>query len=172
VAQAPRHRCLTVGRTGRRQRIAELYRLASRPRVRYTRGAGLRALGMTVFLTTHYMDEAEYLADRVAVIAAGQIVAEGTPGTLGGRERAAVEIRFSLPDGTDVTDLPVGVQACVIDRSGTRLVLKAQAPLDVLGPLVPWAQTNGHDLDDLDVRRPSLEDIYRQLTAPDGAAPP
>ena len=54
--------------------------------------AGLRALGKTVFLTTHYMDEAEHLADRIAVIAAGRIVAEGTPETLGGRERMAAMI--------------------------------------------------------------------------------
>src|SRR5487761_417681 len=62
--------------------------------------AGLRALGVTVFLTTHYMDEAEHLADRVAVIAGGRIVAEGTPVTLAGRQHAAAEIRFSLPPGT------------------------------------------------------------------------
>ena len=61
---------------------------------------GLRALGKTVFLTTHYMDEAEQLADRIAVIAGGRIVAEGTPGTLGGRNRMAAAIRFTLPDGT------------------------------------------------------------------------
>jgi ABC-2 type transport system ATP-binding protein len=126
--------------------------------------AGLRALGVTVFLTTHYMDEAEYLADRVAVIAAGQIVADGTPATLGGRESAAVEIQFSLPAGTEVSELPEAVQARVVDRGATRLVLRARTPLDVLGALVPWAQAHGLDLADLDVRRPSLEDIYLQLT--------
>src|SRR5918912_3919895 len=63
--------------------------------------SGLRELGKTVFLTTHYMDEAEHLADRIAVIAAGRIVAEGTPETLGGRERMAARVRFTLPDGTD-----------------------------------------------------------------------
>jgi ABC-2 type transport system ATP-binding protein len=133
---------------------------------------GLRALGVTVFLTTHYMDEAEYLADRIAVIAAGQLVAEGTPQTLGGRQSAAVEIRFSLPKGADVAELPDAVQACVVDRSGSRLVLQAQTPLEVLGPLVPWAQARGHQLDDLDVRRPSLEDIYLQLTTAHGTGSP
>ena len=72
--------------------------------------SGLRATGVTVFLTTHYMEEAEYLADRVAVIAEGRIVAEGTPGTLGGRERAEAEIRFSLPPNTTVNDLPEPLQ--------------------------------------------------------------
>jgi ABC-2 type transport system ATP-binding protein len=132
--------------------------------------AGLRELGMTVFLTTHYMDEAEYLADRVAVIAAGQIVAEGTPGTLGGRESAAVEIRFSLPAGADVSDLPESLRASVVDRQGARLLLTAETPLTVLGRLVPWAEACGYTLADLEVRRPSLEDIYLQLTGANGAA--
>src|SRR6202030_3429508 len=67
---------------------------------------GLRALGKTVFLTTHYMDEAEALSDRIAVLAAGRIVAEGTPGTLGGREAMAATIRFTLPDGLARGDPP------------------------------------------------------------------
>ena len=58
----------------------------------------LASLGKTVLLTTHYMDEAQYLADRVAVIADGRIVAEGAPGTLGDRNRAAAHIRYRLPD--------------------------------------------------------------------------
>jgi ABC-2 type transport system ATP-binding protein len=132
--------------------------------------AGLRALGMTVFLTTHYMDEAEFLADRVAVIAEGRIVAEGTPSALGGRESAAVEIRFSLPAGADVSDLPESVRANVVDRQGARLLLKAETPLTVLGRLVPWAEACGYPLADLEVRRPSLEDIYLQLTGANGAA--
>ena len=61
--------------------------------------AGLRKLGKTVFLTTHYMDEAEYLADRITVLSAGRIVAEGTPRTLGGRDRMNTAISFTLPDG-------------------------------------------------------------------------
>ena len=64
-------------------------------------------LGKTVLLTTHYMDEAQALADRVVVIAAGRIVAEGPPESIGGRASASVHIRFSLPDGVDPADLPV-----------------------------------------------------------------
>ena len=71
--------------------------------------AGLRALGKTVFLTTHYMDEAEYLADRIAVLSAGRIVAEGTPRTLGGRDRMNTSISFTLPDGLVPRDLPAGL---------------------------------------------------------------
>ena len=71
--------------------------------------AGLRTLGKTVFLTTHFMDEAEYLADRIAVLSAGRIVAEGTPRTLGGRDRMNTSISFTLPDGLVPRDLPAGL---------------------------------------------------------------
>ncbi len=67
--------------------------------------AGLRKLGKTIFLTTHYMDEAEYLADRITVLSAGQIVAEGTPRTLGGRDQMTSAISFTLPAGLAVRDL-------------------------------------------------------------------
>jgi ABC-2 type transport system ATP-binding protein len=60
---------------------------------------GLRGAGVTIMLTTHYMDEAQALADRVAVMAGGQIVAEGTPSDIGGRDTARSRIRFALPDG-------------------------------------------------------------------------
>ncbi|WP_326847266.1 hypothetical protein [Streptomyces kaniharaensis] len=127
--------------------------------------AGLRALGVTVFLTTHFMDEAEHLADHVTVISDGRIVAEGTPGTIGGRQRAAAEIRFTLPPGTPVTVLPRPVRDALVDGAGGRLVLRTASPLTVLGPLVGWAEAEGHDLADLEVRRPSLEDVYLTLTA-------
>jgi ABC-2 type transport system ATP-binding protein len=126
--------------------------------------SGLRALGVTVFLTTHYMDEAEHLADRVAVIAAGQIVAEGTPATLAGREHAAAEIRFSLPPGTTVAELPEPVRCALAGNDGDRVVIRAESTVSVLGPLIRWAESAGADLDDLDVRKPSLEDIYLALT--------
>jgi len=126
--------------------------------------SGLRELGVTVFLTTHYMDEAEHLADRVAVIAQGQIVAEGTPATLGGREHAAAEIRFSLPPGTTFDELPEPVRSACADKDGNRMLVRAASPVSVLGPLIRWAEAKGSDLADLDVRRPSLEDIYLSLT--------
>jgi ABC-2 type transport system ATP-binding protein len=129
--------------------------------------SGLRALGVTVFLTTHFMDEAEQLADRVMVISGGVIVAEGTPGTLGGRERAAAQIRFSLPPGTAVDDLPEPVRNAVIGHDGERVLLRAPSPIAVLGPLISWAKGCGSDLADLEVRRPSLEDVYLALTSPE-----
>jgi ABC-2 type transport system ATP-binding protein len=126
--------------------------------------SGLRELGVTVFLTTHYMDEAEHLADRVAVIARGQIVAEGTPATLAGREHAPAEIRFSLPPATTVDELPEAVRAAVASVDGERVLVQASSPVVALGPLIRWAETRGAELADLDVRRPSLEDIYLALT--------
>jgi ABC-2 type transport system ATP-binding protein len=134
--------------------------------------AGLRRLGVTVFLTTHFMDEAEYLADRVMVIADGRVVAEGPPGTIGGRQRAAAEIRFTLPPDTRPDDLPVTVREALADGNGQRVVLRAPSPIPVLAPLIDWAQARGVDLSDLEVRRPSLEDIYLELTAPPEAAAP
>ena len=89
---------------------------------------GLRSLGKTVFLTTHYMDEAEHLADRIAVIAGGRIVAEGTPGTLGGRNRMAATIRFTLPAPSTPADLPPELRSLAIDEDGRRVALSTETP--------------------------------------------
>jgi ABC-2 type transport system ATP-binding protein len=124
---------------------------------------GLRSLGKTVFLTTHYMDEAEELSDRIAVIAGGQIVAEGTPGTLGGRNRMASTIRFTLPEGTSADDLPPELRALLAGEDG-RVTLTSDTPLAHVGALAEWAAARGIDLPDLDVRRPTLEDVYLELT--------
>jgi ABC-2 type transport system ATP-binding protein len=124
---------------------------------------GLRDLGKTVFLTTHYMDEAEQLADRIAVIARGRIVAEGTPGTLGGRSSMAATIRFTLPEGTGSDELPPELRALLTGEDG-RVTLTTDTPLAHVGALADWARTRSIDLPDLDVRRPSLEDVYLQLT--------
>jgi ABC-2 type transport system ATP-binding protein len=126
--------------------------------------AGLRDLGKTVFLTTHYMDEAENLADRIAVIAAGQIVAEGTPGTLGGRGRMPATVRFTLPDGVGADALPETLRSVVRGSTNGRIALETQQPLLDLKVLAEWALARGLDLSDLDVRRPSLEDVYLELT--------
>jgi ABC-2 type transport system ATP-binding protein len=123
--------------------------------------AGLRDLGKTVFLTTHYMDEAENLADRIAVIAKGRIVAEGTPGTLGGRERMAALIRFTLPGGLA---LPEALRRNARSATDGRVVLESREPLADVKALAEWALGRGLDLPDLDVRRPSLEDVYLELT--------
>jgi len=124
---------------------------------------GMRALGKTVFLTTHYMDEAQALADRVAVIARGEIVGEGSPDQLGGREQAASEISFQLPPGVGVDQLPEGVGADAAATNG-RIVLRSGDPTQALNRLTGWALERGVELSRLEVRRPSLEDIYLELT--------
>ncbi len=124
---------------------------------------GLRDLGKTVFLTTHYMDEAQALADRVAVIAAGSIVGAGTPDEIGGRGEAASEISFGLPEPFEPGDLPAEVGAASAIGNG-RLTLRTVEPTAVLNRLTGWALQRGIELDRLEVHRPSLEDVYLELT--------
>jgi ABC-2 type transport system ATP-binding protein len=126
--------------------------------------AGLRQLGKTIFLTTHYMDEAEYLADRITVLAGGRIVAEGTPKTLGGRDRMTAVIRFTLPDGLVPGDLPAGLGPLAEAMPNGTTVLRSESPLVHVQMLADWALGRGIDLPDLDVRRPTLEDVYLTLT--------
>ena len=124
---------------------------------------GLRDLGKTVMLTTHYMDEAQALADRVAVIASGRIIAAGTPDDLGGRRDAECVISFELPGGDSAT-----VQAAVAgewSRTNGRLSLRTGDPTRSLHELTGWALDNGIGLEGLEVTRPSLEDVYLELTA-------
>jgi ABC-2 type transport system ATP-binding protein len=115
--------------------------------------------GKTVLLTTHYMDEAQELADRVAVIAAGQIVAEGPPDSIGGRDRAAARISFNLPADVSVADLPV--KGAV---HGRRVSLESTETTRVLHSLTSWAVERGIELERLEISRPTLEDVYLEVT--------
>jgi ABC-2 type transport system ATP-binding protein len=126
--------------------------------------SGLRELGKTVFLTTHYMEEAQRLADRVAVIAAGEIVARGTPADLGDREQRPAEISFELPDRLAPSDLPPEIAAAARVENGA-VKLSSDQPIELLHRLTGWALERSIDLEGLEVRRPSLEDIYLELTA-------
>jgi len=105
------------------------------------------------------MDEAQYLADRVAVIAAGRIVAEGTPETLGDRNLAGARIRYRLPAGLAPPDKLPGIT----DADGFTMITSANVVQD-LHRLTGWAIDNRIALDGLEVTRPSLEDVYLQLT--------
>jgi ABC-2 type transport system ATP-binding protein len=121
----------------------------------------LSSIGKTVFLTTHYMDEAQNLANRVAVIAHGTIVAEGPPGSLAGRERMKTRIRFRLPPGAPEPDRaphrsPDGSYEILADQEGTTKLVH---------DLTAWALESGFVLDDLEVTPPTLEDVYLELTA-------
>ncbi|MDQ2939802.1 MAG: ABC transporter ATP-binding protein [Actinomycetota bacterium] len=126
--------------------------------------AELRELGKTIFLTTHYMDEAQRLADRVAIIARGEIVASGTPQDLGDRESEPTTISFRLADGLDVGDLPERLGELSASGNGA-VSLRTATPVQVLNRLTGWALERGVDLEGLEVNRPSLEDVYLELTA-------
>jgi ABC-2 type transport system ATP-binding protein len=128
--------------------------------------AGLRRLGKTVFLTTHYLDEAEHLADRIAVISAGRIVAEGTPATLGGRDHKATAISFTLPGHVYAHDLPPRLSRLTEPGPGGSTVLHSSSPLAHLQLLGNWALGRSLDLPDLDVHRPTLEEVYLSLIGP------
>jgi ABC-2 type transport system ATP-binding protein len=102
----------------------------------------LRSLGRTILLTTHYLDEAQQLADRVAVLRAGEIVRIGAPAELIGAA-AAVEIRYR--------------------ENGRQVVLETDEPTRVLHELTSAALAAGRELESLEVRRPTLEDVYLEL---------
>jgi ABC-2 type transport system ATP-binding protein len=124
----------------------------------------LRDLGKTVFLTTHYMEEAQALADRLAIIGRGQIVAEGSPEDLGGRENAAAMITFRVAPEF-VSRLPVAPTGSP-DGAGA-VVIEAEDPVPVLAKLTSWSVEQNVELSGLEVRRPSLEDVYLELTGAD-----
>jgi ABC-2 type transport system ATP-binding protein len=104
----------------------------------------LRSLGKTILLTTHYLDEAEKLADRLAVLREGVIIREGTPSELTGGS-SETEIRYR--------------------KDGREVVLTTTEPTRVLHELTVEALAEGRELEDLSVRRPTLEDVYLSLTA-------
>jgi ABC-2 type transport system ATP-binding protein len=130
----------------------------------------LRELGKTILLTTHYMDEAQNLADRVAIIVAGRIVAAGTPDSLGGRDEGEAVISFRLPAGMTLTDLPAGLPGRPAPRED-RVELRTTEPTGALNVLTSWALARGEELDALTVTRPSLEDVYLQLTGAEEQEP-
>jgi ABC-2 type transport system ATP-binding protein len=102
----------------------------------------LRELGKTILLTTHYLDEAEQLSDRVALLREGRIVATGTPADL--TRTPATEIRYR--------------------ENGKEVVLRTETPTRVLAELTTRAAEQGRELEALEVRRPSLEEVYLELT--------
>jgi ABC-2 type transport system ATP-binding protein len=121
----------------------------------------LRGLGKTVLLTTHYMDEAEHLADRVAVVVAGRLVALGSPAEIGGETRSSTTVSFRLPAGTPVADVPdLGAP---LRAQGVDWQLRTTRPTVVLERLTGWARSRDFELAALTVQRPSLEDVYLEL---------
>jgi len=123
----------------------------------------LTSLGKTVLLTTHYMDEAQYLANRVAVIADGKIIAEGTPESLGDRQSAKTVISF-VANGVSLEGLPV--REVRVGENG-RVEIRSDDPTRDLYAVTGWAIERSVNLADLSVTRPTLEDVYLELTGDD-----
>jgi ABC-2 type transport system ATP-binding protein len=121
----------------------------------------LRTAGTTILLTTHAMDEAQALADRVVLMAGGVVVADGPTATLGGRDAGRARISFALPAGYGPADLPLTVTGA----AGGRVTLDSADPTADLYRLTGWAQDRGVVLAGLTVDRPSLEDVYLSLTS-------
>lgn len=127
---------------------------------------GLAGLGKTIFLTSHSMDEVQYLADRVVIIAGGKIVADGTPDTLAGRQAAPAIVRFQLPSSVKMpATLRQGAKV-----NGDSVELETRDPTRTLYDLTSWAVQAGISLDGLEVSRPTLEDAYLEITKGQQAA--
>ena len=133
---------------------------------------GLKALGKTILLTTHYMDEAQHLADRVAILRDGKLVAKGRMDELTGSHGHATVVRFALPPGVDADGIGAVVEQAV-EVSGNQVTVRTERPQRTLYKLTGWAEANGLELEGLEAKHPTLEDVFLELTgdsAPAGAA--
>jgi ABC-2 type transport system ATP-binding protein len=122
--------------------------------------------GTTVLLTTHYLDEAEHLADRVGVLSKGRMIAEGSPDQLIGQVSGTV-ISFMLPDGVHPDDASAtlgGLLGVDIRLSGRLVEANVDLPTAAVHRITGWAMDEGHELESLSVARVSLEDVYLSLT--------
>jgi ABC-2 type transport system ATP-binding protein len=124
----------------------------------WTAVQNLTTTGTTVVLTTHYIDEAEHLADRLLLLASGKVIADTTPDGLRATGGPAT-IRYRLPDGAPRDDLPTTLSAH-LDPDTRALVVQADDPTGPLRDLLAWADRHHHDLAGLHVGPPSLEEAY------------
>ncbi len=124
---------------------------------------GLKRLGKTIVLTTHYMDEAQHLADRLLIIRSGQVVASGTTEELARNLDHSTVVSFRLPPGVGV-DVVRSVVEADVEVSGVIATLRSDRPQRELYRLTKWAEEQSIELRDLSVTRPSLEDVFLELT--------
>jgi ABC-2 type transport system ATP-binding protein len=120
-------------------------------------------LGKTIFLTTHFMDEAQALADRVAVMRGGEIIASGRPDELGGRNLRPAEIRFALPSNWSLGDIP-DVPSVGREIQADRVTVFTREPVIAAHEITTWAMYHDVELAHFSVTQPTLEDIYLELT--------
>jgi len=120
-------------------------------------------LGKTIFLTTHFMDEAQALADRVAVMRGGEIIASGRPDELGGRDLRPAEIRFALPADWSLGDIP-DVPSVGREIQADRVTVFTREPVIAAHEITTWALDHDVELAHFSVTQPTLEDIYLELT--------
>ena len=131
---------------------------------------GLKELGKTIFLTTHYMDEAQHLADRVAILRNGELVAIGDLTEIGAGAGARTVIRFRLPSGVSTDEL-ASVLGQPVEVSGDLASLEVDHPQRPLHELTGWAEQREIVLEGLEAVHPTLEDVFLELTGPgDGAS--
>ncbi len=124
---------------------------------------GLKRLGKTVFLTTHYMEEAQRLSDRVAILRDGEIVAAGAPDELGVNGDASTVISFRLPAGTTLETVREALDAPA-EPDGSFVRLETDDAQRALYRLLSWADRGGVRLEGIEVRKPDLEDVFVALT--------
>jgi ABC-2 type transport system ATP-binding protein len=126
----------------------------------------LRAEKRTILMTTHYIEEAERLCDRVAILDAGQIIAIGTPRELQERSanQSAIEVKLVQP--LKDTNLPEWAESIrtIVSEDRRLLTVYSKRPARTLVEMVKWIDTNGFELDDVRLSRPTLEDVFIELT--------
>jgi ABC-2 type transport system ATP-binding protein len=119
----------------------------------------LTDIGKTIFLTTHFMDEAQYLANRVAVIAKGEIVSQGTPSSLAGRDRMRTTVSFRLPAGA-----PTPPDWGQVPGPDGHSFLQTDDATRTANEVTGWAIEHGFSFDSFEISQPTLEDVYIELT--------
>src|SRR4051812_1309823 len=125
----------------------------------------LRAENRTIVMTTHYIEEAERLCDRVAIIDSGQIIASGSPRELQAKSanQAAIEISLTRPWSGELPEWPHAIRS-VLSADGRRITVNSQHPARTLVEMVKWVDSHGIELDDVHLKRPTLEDVFIELT--------
>jgi ABC-2 type transport system ATP-binding protein len=126
----------------------------------------LRAEKRTILMTTHYIEEAERLCDRVAIIDAGKIIALGSPRELQGKsaEQSGIEVKLTRPLRDGGVPNFVDAFSVVISEDGRGLKVQSSHPARTLVELVKWIDGHGYELEDVHLKRPTLEDVFIELT--------